>query len=143
MIETHTKKIGDRSVAKVLAALLDIGEWEVSIPWGDNCRYDLVIDKYDHLARVQVKTGKLRKGAVVFPTQSKFTHKGVTYAKTYTSQEIDFFGVYCAETETCYLVPVSFCQDNKRQCSLRVAKPKNNQEKNILWASDFDLAPVV
>ena len=43
------------------AALIEAG-YAVSKPFGENQRYDLVIDDGETLARVQVKTGRLRNG---------------------------------------------------------------------------------
>jgi PD-(D/E)XK endonuclease len=57
---TNTKLIGDKSVAIVLAELVK-REVPVSLPWGDNQRYDLVID-VGRLFRLQVKTAYLKKG---------------------------------------------------------------------------------
>jgi hypothetical protein len=39
----NTKEIGDISTASCMAALLSKG-YSVSVPWGDRCRYDLVVD---------------------------------------------------------------------------------------------------
>jgi hypothetical protein len=48
----------------------------VSIPFGENHRYDLIIEKDFVLSRVQVKTGRLRKGVVIFNCFSSHTHRG-------------------------------------------------------------------
>ena len=56
-----------------MAALWDAG-YAVSVPFGENTRYDLVIDDGQRLARVQCKTGRLRKGAIIFKTASTYAH---------------------------------------------------------------------
>lgn len=40
--------------------------FDVLTPFGENTRYDLVLDDGEHLTRVQCKTGRLRNGAVIF-----------------------------------------------------------------------------
>jgi hypothetical protein len=42
----------------------------VSIPFGTNQRYDLIVDLGDRLVRVQCKTGRLRDGTIKFATQT-------------------------------------------------------------------------
>ncbi len=53
----------------VLGALMRAGYF-VSIPFGENHRYDLIAGKDNALYRVQVKTGRLRKGAILFACYS-------------------------------------------------------------------------
>ena len=56
----HPKAIGDRSTLAIMIALQSAG-YTVLLPFGENTRYDLVIDDGARLARVQCKTGRLRK----------------------------------------------------------------------------------
>ena len=49
------KRIGNIGEAKAISWLVEHGI-SVSIPFGDNERYDLVIDNNGSLERVQVKT---------------------------------------------------------------------------------------
>jgi PD-(D/E)XK endonuclease len=58
----HPKDIGDRSRLAVMLALRAAG-FAVLIPFGENTRYDLVIDDGYSLGRVQCKTGRLFNGA--------------------------------------------------------------------------------
>ena len=45
--------------------------YAILVPFGENTRYDLVIDDGRQMRRVQCKTGRLRDGAVVFATFTK------------------------------------------------------------------------
>ena len=47
----NTKNKGDVSVAMILAALVSQGN-TVSVPWGDNAAYDLVLEMDGKLLRV-------------------------------------------------------------------------------------------
>jgi hypothetical protein len=62
----HPKVIGDRSTLAIMCALRARG-FDLLVPFGENTRYDLVIDDGEPLARVQCKTGRLRNGAIEFP----------------------------------------------------------------------------
>ena len=52
----HPKAIGDRSQLAAMLALRRAG-FDLWVPFGENTRYDLVIDDGKSLARVQCKTG--------------------------------------------------------------------------------------
>jgi hypothetical protein len=52
----------------------------VSIPFGEDHRYDLVVEKDGILSRVQVKTGRLRNGVVMFNCYSSHGRVGKTAA---------------------------------------------------------------
>ena len=69
----HPKEIGDRSTLAIMFAF-KIQGWDVLVPFGENTRYDLVVDRGTQLQRVQCKTGRLRNGAVVFRTCSSYAH---------------------------------------------------------------------
>jgi len=67
----HPKITGDRTTLAVMLALSRAG-FTLLVPFGENTRYDLVIDDGLQLSRVQCKTGRLRNGAILFPTCSSY-----------------------------------------------------------------------
>ena len=81
---------------RVMLALVAAG-YRVAIPFGEDQRYDLIIEKDNVLSRVQVKTGRLRKGVVMFNCSSSHAHRGGVACRVYTG-EIEYFGVYCPDT---------------------------------------------
>ena len=131
----NTKSIGEISEGVILAKFLQLG-WIVLIPFGDNQRYDLVIDRGDGFERVQVKTGRFEKGAVLFPVCSSSNHRENGNRKHYRGQA-DLFGVYCKHTNDIYLIKVE--DTGNSLCSLRIDPPKNNQDKLIKWAKDYKI----
>lgn len=132
----NPSEIGDVSVARVLAALVQNGE-VVLVPFGDARRYDLAVDRNGQLVRVQVKTGRVRKGAILFWTCSNTKLSGVSDARKSYVGEADFFAVFCPETDSCYMVPAD--EVPSRQGSLRVSPPANGQKKGIRLAEDFKI----
>ena len=137
----HPKDIGDRTTLAVVLALRALG-FIVSEPFGENARYDLVIDDGERLARVQCKTGRLRLGAVNFATCSCYGHhrNPGQARRTYIGQ-IDYFAVYCRETTGVYLVPVEHIP-NRSVAMLRVDPPRNSQRKRIRFASEYEVGTV-
>ena len=137
----HPKDIGDRTTLAVMLALREAG-YAISVPFGENTRYDLVIDDGKSLLRVQCKTGRLRKGSIVFATCSTYGHhqRPAESRRSYAGQ-IDLFGVYCPETQGVYLMPVSEVS-TRSNAALRVAPSLNNQRKRIRLASEYQVAAV-
>ena len=132
----HTKQIGNISEAKVLARALELG-YDVSLPFGEDCRYDMILDDRKELTRIQVKTGRLADGVIVFRTCSQNSQgKQRAKGKSYTAEEIDAFVVYCPELDKCFLVPVSI--QLASQATLRVTEARNNQQEGIRLAKDFE-----
>lgn len=134
-IQHNSKHIGELTQAIIMTALLKRGD-VVLLPFGDNQRYDLVIETTQGFQRVQCKTGRLKKGAVEFAVASSRYHRG-GQRSAYTNQ-IEFFGVYCPKNGKSYLVPAATLP-LRNQCSLRIDPPGNSQIRGIRWASDFEL----
>jgi hypothetical protein len=100
----HPKDIGDRSTLAIILSLRSVG-YGVLLPFGENTRYDLVIEEGGSFSRVQCKTGRLREGSIRFPVCSCYGHhrNPVTARRSYHGQ-IDSFAVFCPETGGVYLI---------------------------------------
>ncbi|MGH2757303.1 MAG: group I intron-associated PD-(D/E)XK endonuclease [Actinomycetota bacterium] len=138
----HTKLVGDQTQAFVIAHLLPVYP-VILLPYGENQRYDLVIDDEGRFLRVQCKTGRLKNGAIIWNACSYTYHHPVNrgtvhYQQDYRGQA-DLFGIYCSANGKVYLVPVD--EVGKRGGSLRIDAPRNNQTKKIRWASDYEVRP--
>ncbi len=124
-----------------MLALRDLG-LGVLVPFGENTRYDLVIDDGTSLSKVQCKTGRLRSGAVRWSVCSNYGHhRNPKAVRRDYHGEVDFFGVYCPETERVYLVPIAELPV-RRQGSLRVESAKNSQRKFVRPASEYEIGRV-
>jgi hypothetical protein len=134
------KRVGDVSQAYFLAKCLEVG-WAVSVPIGDCSRYDCVLDRGNGLERVQIKTGRLKNGAIVFSACSSTYHVPsdckTKHAHNPYYGQIESFGVYCPDTKMCYIVPVD--DVGIRMGALRIYEAKNKQLKGIRWAKDFEI----
>ncbi len=121
----HPKAKGDRTTLALMMAFQSLGH-TLLLPFGENARYDLLIDHGERFERVQCKTGRLRNGAVIFATTSTYGHhrNPVTARRPYTG-EIDSFGVYCPENGGVYLVPITELP-NRVSAALRI--PARNRQ---------------
>lgn len=112
----------------------------VSIPFGDNARYDLIADFNGKLNKIQVKYCNQKiseNNSINCPCSSSLNH---TTNKIYTTyeNEIDYFVFYLVEWDKILLVPI---QDigNKKNMMFRLDKPKNNQGNcNLVENYTFD-----
>jgi len=130
-----TKRIGDISEAQVITAFTKLG-YQVLLPFGENHRYDLVVDDGKNLLRIQVKTGRVRGGVIKYNCSSTHAHRGET-SRPYFG-EIDYLAVYCPQTEKVYILPEK--ELTASVAHLRLLPTRNNMKKTIRWASDFELA---
>ena len=128
----HTLKKGSISEAVVLLALIRRG-YTVSVPWGI-VRYDFVIDDGAVLKKMQVKTGRIRKGCMHFNAYSISPDRQARLL--YTPTEVDVFGVYCPDNDAVYLVPNTGVVSPQ----LRIDPPRHRGRKDgIVWASHFQV----
>jgi hypothetical protein len=133
----NTKLTGDISELRVAVALTEAG-FAVSKPLGENQRYDLIADDGSQLLRVQVKTGRIRRGVVQFKCCSTHGHRRTVLTTRPYKGEVDLIAVFCADNGKVYLVPEA--ELTRTQSYLRLVPPKNNMVKTIRWASKYELA---
>jgi len=110
------------------------------MPYGQLHRYDLVIEDADgKFWRVQVKTGWLNEdqSIIKFATASSMNytvkHKGW---RSYKGQ-CEYFAVYVEDLNKVYFIPID--DVGASQATLRLTASKNNQEKLVRWAKDYEL----
>ncbi len=136
----HPKDVGDRTTLAVMLALHAAG-YQVSTPFGENARYDLVLDDGATLLRLQCKTGRMRFGAVEFATASSYAHHpNEKPTQRHYQGQIDAFAVYCRETGGVYLIPIEDLPLDRAY--LRVQEPRNGQRKRVRFARDYEIAIV-
>jgi hypothetical protein len=137
----HPKDVGDRSTLAAIAVLRELG-YGIYLPFGENTRCDLMLERDGFVDRVQCKTGRLRKGVVTFRVCSSYAHHRSSAFKRRTYHgEIDLFAVYCPETTGVYLVPISHLPVTN-QATLRVDPCRNNQRDRVRFAADYEVGRV-
>ena len=111
---------------------------KVLLPFGDNTRYDLVVENYGRFTRIQCKTGRMRRGAVVFAVASSQYHRGGK-RQDYRGQA-DAFGVFCPDNEKIYIIPIEHLP-LAREAKLRLTAPRNSQVKGSVGPRNTNLIP--
>jgi hypothetical protein len=134
----HPKDIGDKSTLAIMYALHAAG-YEISLPFGENTRYDLIMDDRARLSRVQCKTGRLRRGVVVFKTSSSYGDHPSPHVTTrdYLG-EVEYFAVFCPETGAVYLIPIEDLQ-TRCEARLRIEPTRNAQKARVRQAAQYEI----
>src|SRR5207237_200300 len=134
------RNIGEQSQASIIAKFIEVG-YNVLTPYGDNQRYDLVIEDADgQFWRVQCKTGRSNGENIVFTAVSLYYHtragRTANGSRPYHGQ-IEYFAVYYPETRGVYLIPID--HTGVSQMTLRLILTKNKQETNIRTPKDYEI----
>lgn len=132
MKETTYDK-GNMSEAIVMAAYLEAG-FTVSVPFGSGAPYDLIVDTGARLCKIQVKTGWLRKGCIIYKGQRRIREAHPYATRPYTEAEVDYFVIYYPAGKSLYAVP------SRTRCGdgcLRITPVLNGQAKLVRWAKDY------
>lgn len=133
-----TNRTGEISEAAIITRFLQLG-YVVLTPYGGNQRYDLVIeDDEGQFWRVQCKTAWIDEGNTVikFNTAIRNVTGKNRQSRNYRGH-CDYFAVYNERLNKVYLIPVN--QVGITVASLRLAPSKNNQDKYMRWAKDYEL----
>ncbi len=133
-----TNSIGEISEAAIITRFLQLG-YVVLTPYGGNQRYDLIIEDADGQSwRIQCKSAWIDEDGTVLKFDT--ANHNVTGKKRdwrHYRGQCDYFAVYCEQLNKVYLIPVD--QVGTTRAHLRLAPAKNNQEKNVRWAKDYEL----
>lgn len=141
MTEFTTNQKGDITEVECILTFIRAG-FKVSIPYGEDTKYDLILDINNKLYRIQCKTSR----ALTNPNDG-FKFKCISMIKygpgnfkstCYTKEDIDYFATVF--NGQCYLIPVEECKTEK---TLRFRYPSNNQKKFVSLADDYKFEEVI
>lgn len=111
--------------------------FEVSIPVNPASRYDMIVDAYGYLFKVQCKTANPYSDGNGFSFCAYSTNKrnGKYYKHSYEPTDVDLFAtVY---DNNVYIIPRE--QVTTQTVNMRLAPTANNQQQNVRYANDYRL----
>lgn len=114
----------------------------VSVPLNPSERYDLIVDAFGGLFKVQIKTAidlKSDDGFIIY-TSSVHKKHGVWNKKYYDENEVDLFAT--VHNDSVYVIPYSDV-GTKSQITFRTKPTKSGQEMNIRNADYYELDNVI
>lgn len=137
-MELSSKEKGNLTELQCLTAVYELG-YKAAIPYGENSRYDFIIDIGNKLLRVQVKTSStVDKDSFKFSCRSTRVNSQGSVCRRYSAEEIDYFATYY--NGKCYLVPVQECGAEKK---MRYDYPSTGRKKGINLAENYELQKVL
>ena len=116
---------------------------QVSIPFGDNARYDLIAEFNGKLNKIQVKyCNEINEAwSIICNCISSTNH---TTNKHYTTYEndIDYFAFYLVPLDRTILVPIEDIGTKKR-LAVRIEKSKNNRSDKAAYIDDYSIDKIL
>ena len=131
----NTKHKGDLAETQIIANLIEQGH-RVAIPFGENWRYDLIVDRAGSLECVQVEYVESDGEVLTIRCYSSSVKEGGrVVTQKYTADEIDWIAVYDASTRQSFycLVGTSTIRDRSRFA----LSCQDGQTKGVRLASDY------
>src|SRR3989338_8980659 len=126
----HTKRKGD--IGELIAAQEFFRRgWHVAFPYGENAKYDLIIEKDGICKRVQVKAVYPKNGVLHVNCRSSNNWS----VKSYSSKDIDLLVAVDLESNKVYFIPSA--KMNRALFDLRLDPAKNSQKKKINFIDSF------
>ena len=131
-----TKEKGNIGESQILLEFLKRGI-QVSIPFGDNARYDLVADFGGKLNKIQVKycDKNIVNGGISLVCSSSKNHTTNRSLSTYVN-DVDYFAFYVPKWEVSLLVPIEVIGD-RESIKFRMTPAKNNQKSGTHFVQDY------
>ena len=130
------KQKGDLAELMVAADLRRRG-YRICIPFGEDCDYDLVVERRGKLECVQVKHATSDGSTVIVRCSSQSVTNGrVRATKHYTAEIVDWIAVWESTSGVTYYVP-SAVFNGFTVLHLRTAPTQNNQSRKIRHAAEF------
>lgn len=126
----HTKTKGLIAELKFAAHLVADG-WNVFLPLGENCRYDLVAEKKNKFIRLQVKYVTPKNGGLDINCSSSNNWSVLPYQ----INEIDYIVAFDSHSNDIYFLPIE--EITKYKFKLRLVGSKNNQNRGIHMAEKY------
>ncbi|WP_266075151.1 group I intron-associated PD-(D/E)XK endonuclease [Haladaptatus caseinilyticus] len=82
----NTKGKGGETEAEIIHTFISRG-YSISVPFGDNDKYDIIVDSGQNICRVQCKTGWANKDATTQKMELRFdaeiNHPSINWAEDY------------------------------------------------------------
>jgi hypothetical protein len=132
-----TNQKGAIAEAAITCAALRAGV-AVYRPVAEGGRADLIFEVGERLLRVQCKSATLEGAVVVIKCYSSRRAPEGFRKRCYTADEVDLIAAYCADLDRCFALPMHGF-DGRSHVQLRIEATRNNQQRGVRWAADYEL----
>lgn len=122
------KKQGDNAELRFMLLNQELG-YVVSKPFGDNSKYDLIVDTGDELQRVQVKSTSRKDTSSGADCYNCLVCSGVKSKIKYSEKDIDYIAIYVIPENTWYKIPIQVINGKTVKLYPHRESKKNTYEK--------------
>lgn len=138
-----TKEQGIIGEAQVLAKFQSLNI-PVSIPFGDNQPYDLIIDVKGKLYKIQVKTSsQTDNGKTTFRLQKVRVNQSKNTVSYYKESEIDYYALYSIVRNKIFLIPFSESYNSCITIRYEENKYSNGNQFDVKYEDDYTVEKVL
>jgi PD-(D/E)XK endonuclease len=121
-----------------VAADLTARGHKVAFPYGEDCDYDLIVDRAGRLERVQVKYAASDGCFLEVSCRShSLTNGKVRATKHYTADTVDWIAAYDASSGRCFYVPAAELGAGRSTITLRLTPARNAQIAGVRLADAY------
>lgn len=131
-----TKEKGNIGESKIIYEFVKRGI-QVSIPFGDNSRYDLIAEFNNKLNKIQIKysSAVVQNGSINLKCRSSYNHTTNKHARTYQN-DVDYIAFYIDKWDLALLVPIKEV-GNRKTINFRKDATANGQLRNTHHVQDY------
>lgn len=99
------KHQGDTTELRFMLLNHELG-YTVSKPFGDNAKYDLILDTGTELQRVQVKSTRRKETSAGMDCYNCLVCSGKDSKEQYSSNDVDYVAIYVIPENAWYKIPI-------------------------------------
>ena len=99
------KNQGDNAELRFMLLNHELG-YVISKPFGDNAKYDLIVDTGSDLERIQVKSTRRKEISSGMDCYNCLVCSGVDSKQQYTEKDIDYIAIYVIPENAWYKIPI-------------------------------------
>lgn len=100
--------------------------YNVSVPLGEDCKYDMIADFGGMLTRIQIKSCTEKENGISINLRSTSLSSENIVVRTYSKDDIDLFGTFYKGKM--YLIPVEECGVSTKLLSFSSSKYSSSKE---------------
>jgi hypothetical protein len=99
------KQQGDTTELRFMLLNHELG-YTVSKPFGDNAKYDLIVDTGDTLERIQVKSTRRKENSSGMDCYNCLVSSGSDSKQQYSEKDVDYVAIYVIPENAWYKIPI-------------------------------------
>jgi hypothetical protein len=99
------KQQGDTAELRFMLLNHELG-YTVSKPFGDNAKYDLIVDTGDNLERIQVKSTRRKESSSGMDCYNCLVCSGSDSKEQYSEKDVDYVAIYVTPENAWYKIPI-------------------------------------